>query len=410
MAVGKETFGTLYPVQGFRLGTTKAGVKKPDRRDLVVMEVAAGSTIAGVFTLNAFCAAPVHICKQHLTTTGGQATEKVFLITNTGYANAGTGEAGMRNAMAVCEQLASTAGVSVQHILPFSTGVIGEPLPVDRIVKGIPAALNALSEAGWEEAAHGIMTTDTRPKAVSVQLQLEGKTVTITGIAKGAGMIKPNMATMLGYVATDAAIGTALLQKLAKDATDISFNAITVDGDTSTNDSCILVATGQSGVAIKVEKPDNLELFQAALNDVFVQLAHAIVRDGEGATKFITVAVEQADSVEEAREVAYTVAHSPLVKTALFASDPNWGRILAAVGRADIDKLDVTGVDLYLNDVLIAQGGALAASYTEAAGAAEMQKEEIEIRIVLGRGQASANIYTTDFSYDYVKINADYRS
>lgn len=410
MAVGKETCGTLYPVKGFRLGTTKAGVKKPDRRDLVIMEAAAGSTIAGVFTLNAFCAAPVHICKDHLQQTGGQAQGNVYLITNTGYANAGTGEPGMQNAKAVCAALADKTGVSVQNTLPFSTGVIGESLPVERIVNGIPGALSALSEDGWNEAALGIMTTDTRPKGASVQLQLEGKTVTITGISKGAGMIKPNMATMLGYVATDAAIGSALLQKLVKDAADISFNAITVDGDTSTNDSCMLVATGQSGVAIKVEKPENLELFRAALNDVFVQLAHAIVRDGEGATKFITVSVEQADSVEEAREVAYTVAHSPLVKTALFASDPNWGRILAAVGRANIAALDVTKVDLYLNAVLIAQAGALAPTYTEAAGAAEMQKEEITIRIVLGRGEASANIYTTDFSYDYVKINADYRS
>jgi glutamate N-acetyltransferase/amino-acid N-acetyltransferase len=410
MAVGKDTFGTLHPVKGFRLGTTKAGVKKPDRRDLVVMEAAAGSTVAGVFTLNAFCAAPVHICKQHLEQTSGQAQEKLYLITNTGYANAGTGEPGMRNALAVCEGLAQQSGVALQSVLPFSTGVIGETLPVDRIVKGIPGALAALSEDGWSEAAHGIMTTDTRPKAVSVQLPLEGKTVTITGIAKGAGMIKPNMATMLGYVATDAAIGVALLKKLVKDAADLSFNAITIDGDTSTNDSCMLIATGQSGVAIKVEKPDNLELFAAALNDVFVQLAHAIVRDGEGATKFITVTVEQADSVEEAREVAYTVAHSPLVKTALFASDPNWGRILAAVGRANIDALDVSKVGLFLNDVLVAQAGALAPSYTEAAGAAEMQKEDIVIRIVLGRGATSANIYTTDFSYDYVKINADYRS
>lgn len=410
MAVGKETFGNLLPVKGFRLGTTKAVVKKPDRRDLVVMEAAAGSTIAGVFTLNAFCAAPVHICKDHLAQTGGQAAQKTYLITNTGYANAGTGEPGMRNALAVCDGLADAVGVPRTCVLPFSTGVIGEPLPVERIVKGIPAAVAALSEDGWHDAAHGIMTTDTRPKGVSVQLQLEGKTVTITGIAKGAGMIKPNMATMLGYVATDAAIGAPLLQKLLKEAVDLSFNAITVDGDTSTNDSCMLIATGQSGVAIKVEKPENLALFQAALNDVFVQLAHAIVRDGEGATKFITVSVEQAESLEEAREVAYTVAHSPLVKTALFASDPNWGRILAAVGRANVDALDVSKVSLYLNEVLVAQAGALAPSYTEAAGAAEMQKEDILIRIVLERGAVNACVYTTDFSYDYVKINADYRS
>lgn len=410
MAVGKETFGTLHPVKGFRLGTTQAGVKKADRRDLVVMEAAAGSSIAGVFTLNAFCAAPVHICKQHLQQIEGFCEQTTYLITNTGYANAGTGERGMQNALAVCDALAEKAGVARSQIFPFSTGVIGETLPVDRIVKGIPACLGALLENGWHDAAHGIMTTDTRPKGVSVQLHLEGKTVTITGISKGAGMIKPNMATMLGYVATDAAIAPALLQRLAKEAADESFNAITIDGDTSTNDSCMLIATGQSGVAIKLEKPDNYDTFRAALVDVFVQLAHAIVRDGEGATKFVTIAVEQAESVEEAREVAYTVAHSPLVKTALFASDPNWGRIVAAVGRADVEQLDVSKVYVYLNDVLIAEKGALAESYTEAAGAAEMAKEEITIRIALGRGQKKTKVYTIDFSYDYVKINADYRS
>lgn len=410
MAVGKETFGILHPVKGFRLGTTQAGVKKADRRDLVVMEAAAGSSVAGVFTLNAFCAAPVHICKQHLQQIEGFCEQTTYLITNTGYANAGTGERGMQNALAVCDALAEKAGVARSQIFPFSTGVIGETLPVDRIVKGIPACLGALSENGWHDAAHGIMTTDTRPKGVSVQLHLEGKTVTITGISKGAGMIKPNMATMLGYVATDAAIAPALLQRLAKEAADESFNAITIDGDTSTNDSCMLIATGQSGVAIKLEKPDNYDTFRAALVDVFVQLAHAIVRDGEGATKFVTIAVEQAESVEEAREVAYTVAHSPLVKTALFASDPNWGRIVAAVGRADVEQLDVSKVYVYLNDVLIAEKGALAESYTEAAGAAEMAKEEITIRIELGRGQKKTKVYTIDFSYDYVKINADYRS
>lgn len=410
MAVGKETFGTLHPVKGFRLGTTQAGVKKANRRDLVVMEVAAGSAIAGVFTQNAFCAAPVQICKQHLQQSEGHCPQTTYLITNTGYANAGTGERGMQLALAVCDALAQQGGVDRGQIYPFSTGVIGETLPVAPIVAGIPACLAALSEEGWREAAHGIMTTDTRPKGASVQLLLEGKTVTITGISKGAGMIKPNMATMLGYVATDAAIAPALLQRLAKEAADESFNAITIDGDTSTNDSCMLIATGQSGVAIKLEKPDNYATFRTALINLFVQLAHAIVRDGEGATKFVTVAVEQAESVEEAREVAYTVAHSPLVKTALFASDPNWGRIVAAVGRAEVDRLEVDKVRVFLNDVQIVAQGALAETYTEAAGAAEMAKEEIVIRILLGRGQQQAKIYTIDFSYDYVKINADYRS
>ena len=408
MAVGKETFGTLHPVKGFRLGTTKAGVKKADRRDLVVMAADPGSTVAGVFTQNAFCAAPVHICRRNLQ--AGVEGGAIYLITNTGYANAGTGDKGMQDALAVCNALAQQVKVDPQQVLPFSTGVIGEPLPVARIVAGMPACLEALSEGGWEEAAYGIMTTDTRPKGASIQLALEGGTVTITGIAKGAGMIKPNMATMLGYVATDAAVEPDLLQRLLKAAADISFNAITVDGDTSTNDSCMLVASGQSGVAIREDRPETLAAFSKALNALYVQLAHAIVRDGEGATKFVTVAVEQAESVDEAREVAYTVAHSPLVKTALFASDPNWGRILAAVGRANVEALDVAKVYVYLNDLLIADAGALADSYTEAAGAAEMAKEDIAIRIRLGRGEASANVYTTDFSYDYVKINADYRT
>ena len=408
MAVGKETFGTLHPVKGFRLGTTKAGVKKADRRDLVVMAADPGSTVAGVFTQNAFCAAPVHICRRNLQ--AGVEGGAIYLITNTGYANAGTGDKGMQDALAVCNALAQQVKVDPQQVLPFSTGVIGEPLPVARIVAGMPACLEALSEGGWEEAAYGIMTTDTRPKGASIQLALEGGTVTITGIAKGAGMIKPNMATMLGYVATDAAVEPDLLQRLLKAAADISFNAITVDGDTSTNDSCMLVATGQSGVVIREDRPETLAAFSKALNALYVQLAHAIVRDGEGATKFVTVAVEQAESVDEAREVAYTVAHSPLVKTALFASDPNWGRILAAVGRANVEALDVAKVYVYLNDLLIADAGALADSYTEAAGAAEMAKEDIAIRIRLGRGEASANVYTTDFSYDYVKINADYRT
>ncbi|MVF11194.1 bifunctional glutamate N-acetyltransferase/amino-acid acetyltransferase ArgJ [Ketobacter sp. MCCC 1A13808] len=410
MAVGADTFPEMHPVKGFRLGATKAGIKKPDRRDLVMMEALAGSTIAGTFTLNAFCAAPVTVCKRNLMSLGGAAQQNVFLITNTGYANAGTGTQGMANAESVCQHLAEQVSVPVNHIFPFSTGVIGEPLPVDRVVAGIPDAINRLSESGWADAAVGIMTTDTRAKGASVQLNLQGKVVTITGISKGAGMIKPNMATMLGYVATDAAVAPDLLQLLASQATQASFNSITVDSDTSTNDSCLLVATGQSGVTISESAVDDLEAFSTALQSVFLQLAHAIIRDGEGATKFVAVQVEQARSADEAREVAYTIAHSPLIKTALFACDPNWGRILAAVGRAPIPDLAVEGVSVYLNHVLIAEQGGVAASYTEAAGSAEMQKEEITIRVGLSRGDAQATIWTTDLSYDYVKINADYRS
>lgn len=410
MAVGNATFGEMHPVKGFRLGTTKANVKYADRRDLVVMEMAEGSTVAGTFTLNAFCAAPVQICKRNLATLSGALEQKGYWITNTGYANAGTGKQGMENAERVCGALAQQAAVVESQVFPFSTGVIGEHLPVEKILAGIPDCLQNLSENGWADAAHGIMTTDTRPKGASKQIEIDGKLVTITGLSKGAGMIKPNMATMLGYVATDAKISAALLQKLASGATQISFNSITVDSDTSTNDSCMLVATGQSGVEINEHDSAQFTLFKQALEAVYVALAQAIIRDGEGATKFVTIAVEQAKSVEEAREVGYTVAHSPLVKTALFASDPNWGRILAAVGRAGMDDLDVNGVSVFINDVLIAEQGAVAATYTEQAGQEVMAKEEIVIRIGLGRGAASASIWTTDFSYDYVKINADYRT
>ena len=410
MAVGKETYGVMHPVKGFRLGTTQAGVRYQNRRDLVIMEAAAGSTIAGTFTRNAFCAAPVTICKSNLAKLAGRSDKAILLVTNTGCANAGTGAPGMLNAESVCKALAERTGVAAENIFPYSTGVIGEPLPVERIVAALPACLESLSIDGWDDAAYGIMTTDTRPKGVSVQLEMAGGVVTISGLSKGAGMIKPNMATMLAYVATDAKVAPELLQQLASAATQASFNSITVDSDTSTNDCCMLVATGQSGVEVSETNSTEFEKFKSALMDVYLQLAHAIVRDGEGATKFVAVEVIEAGSVDEAREVAYTVAHSPLVKTALFASDPNWGRILAAVGRANIESLDVNGVAVSLNGVLIAEQGAVAASYTEEAGAAEMQKEEITIRVALGRGTASATIWTTDFSYDYVKINADYRS
>jgi len=409
MAVGKETFGIMHPVKGFRLGTTQALVRYSDRRDLVVMEAAAGSSIAGTFTRNAFCAAPVTLCKNNLATLAGKSEDRLLLVTNTGCANAGTGQQGMQNAQSVCQALAKLSEVGEANVFPFSTGVIGEPLPVERIIAGLPACLSGLDEDGWDDAAYGIMTTDTRPKGVSVQLQLGSETVTISGLSKGAGMIKPNMATMLAYVATDAEIEPALLQQLASEATQASFNSITVDSDTSTNDCCMLIATGKSGVRF-AENDEALARFKTALMGVYLELAHAIVRDGEGATKFVAVEVAEAANEEEAREVAYTIAHSPLVKTALFASDPNWGRILAAVGRAPIDALDVDQVAVALNGVLIAEYGSVAASYTEEAGTAEMQKEEITITVTLGRGDASAVIWTTDFSYDYVKINADYRS
>lgn len=409
MAVGKATFGEMHPVKGFKLGTTQAGVKYPDRRDLVIMEIAEGSTVAGTFTLNAFCAAPVQICKKNLSSLNGPLRQKVLFITNTGYANAGTGQQGMQNAQTVCAELASLTDVDVSHVFPYSTGVIGEPLPVDKIKAGIPVCLQGLSETGWDDAAHGIMTTDTRPKGVSIVVEIEGKPVTITGISKGAGMIKPNMATMLGYIATDAKVDTELLQALASELTQLSFNSITVDSDTSTNDCCMLVATGQSEAVI-TEQSEGYETFKQALKQVYLDLAHAIIRDGEGATKFVTVQVQQALSVEEAREVAYTIAHSPLVKTALFASDPNWGRILAAVGRANIESLNVEKVAVSINDVLIAEAGCVASSYTEQAGQEAMNKEDIQIQVSLGRGNEQATVWTTDFSYDYVKINADYRS
>ncbi len=409
MAVGPDNFPVMYPVKGFRLGVTKAQVRKPDRRDLVVMEAAVGSTLAGAFTTNAFCAAPVQVCRKHLRESAVMSASPWYLVTNTGFANAGTGVAGMDDCLSVCDSLAHLAGGAVTHVLPFSTGVIGERLPVDRVVAGLPACLANLSEDNWSEAAHGIMTTDTRPKGASLQLALGDKVVTITGIAKGAGMIRPNMATMLSYVATDAAVSAELLQVLIREAVELSFNRATVDGDTSTNDSCVIAATGQSGFVVKEGEAGYVE-FRDALFQVLVDLAQAVVKDGEGATKFVTVRVEGAMTVAEAKEVAFTVAHSPLVKTALFASDPNWGRILAAAGRAQVSDLDVEKVYLHLDEVLVAEKGGLSPQYREAQGAAVMEKEAFTIRLSLGRGEAAADIWTTDFSYDYVKINADYRS
>jgi glutamate N-acetyltransferase/amino-acid N-acetyltransferase len=406
MAVGSGQLPPLNPVAGFKIGIASAGIKKPGRLDLVVMQLAPGSNVAAVFTKNAFCAAPVQLSKQHLA-----AQSPAYLLTNTGNANAGTGEAGLANARLTCEKLAQFTSVSAQAVLPFSTGVIGEPLPVEKIANALPAALADLREDNWLQAAQGIMTTDTRPKAASVQIDLDGNCVTITGISKGAGMIKPNMATMLGYVATDAAVQREVLQQIIEKAVNRSFNRITIDGDTSTNDSCVLVATGQAkNVLIDSDLHPSYEKFYAAVEQVFIELAQSIIRDGEGATKFVTIYVQGGATENECLLVAYAVAESPLVKTALFASDPNWGRILAAIGRAGVENLDVNLISVHINNVLIAERGGRSPSYTEQKGSAAMAPEEITISIELGRGKAGTTVWTTDFSHDYVTINAEYRT
>jgi glutamate N-acetyltransferase/amino-acid N-acetyltransferase len=401
MATGNGTLPTLHPITGFKLGTASAGIKTPGRKDLVVMEIVEGSTVAGLFTQNAFCAAPVAVAKQHLASVSPK-----YLLVNTGNANAGTGEQGMTDALQSCDALAAVTSSNKEQVLPFSTGVIGEPLPMDRLIGGMPAAVAALSENGWADAAEGILTTDTRAKGASLQYGIDSK-ITITGIAKGSGMIKPNMATMLGYVATDAAVDAELLHRALRLANEKSFNRITVDSDTSTNDAVILVATGSSGVTIDEASFDQ---FVSQLKTVFIDLAQAIIRDGEGAGKFVSVVIEGALGTDEALAVAYTIAESPLVKTALAASDPNWGRILAAIGRAGVTNLDVNAVQVHLNSVLIAENGARASSYTEEAGQAAMQPEEIEIRVSLNRGQVQETVWTTDLTYEYVRINAEYRT
>ena len=400
----------LYPVAGLRLGVAEAGIRKIDRRDLTLLEVSPGATAAGVFTRNRFCAAPVHVCRSHL----ASGKDIRALVINTGIANAGTGEDGMRAANDTCQALARLLGISPDQVLPFSTGVILEPLPVDRLIAALPRCLADLKEDHWYAAAHAIMTTDTVAKAASRRVDIDGKTVTITGMAKGAGMIKPNMATMLGFVATDAGIAAPLLEQLVREAADESFNCITVDGDTSTNDSFILIATGQSGASFENESASGYAPLREAIVGVARDLAQAIVRDGEGATKFITIAVEGGKDREECRAVGYAIAHSPLVKTAFFASDPNLGRILAAIGYAPVAGLDVDRVRVWLSsvgyDVLVAEKGGRAPSYREEDGARVMREAEITIRVDLGRGPARATVYTCDLSYDYVKINADYRS
>lgn len=405
MAVGLGPLPTLHPVPGFELGIASAGIKRPGRKDVVVMRCAEGSTVAGVFTLNAFCAAPVILARKRVL---GPVR---YLLTNTGNANAGTGEPGLAAAARTCARLAELAGVDESAVLPFSTGVIGEPLPVEKIEAVLGDALADLSESNWAVAATGIMTTDTLPKGASRQFVHDGVTVTVTGISKGAGMIKPNMATMLGYIATDAKVAQGVLQDLLRDAANKSFNRITIDGDTSTNDCCMLVATGRAALPEITQASG--ELFAAlkqAVFEVCMEVAQAIVRDGEGATKFVTVQVNGGGTHQECLDVAYAVAHSPLIKTALFASDPNWGRILAAVGRAGVPNLDVSKIDVFLGDVCIASKGGRASTYTEAQGAEVMAREEIGIRIELGRGNCNETIWTTDLSHEYVKINAEYRT
>ncbi len=405
MAVGLGPLPALHPVPGFELGIASAGIKRPGRKDVVVMRCAEGSRIVGVTTINAFCAAPVLITRERL------SSEVRYLLTNTGNANAGTGADGLANARRTTQSLADLTGVSAEQILPFSTGVIGEPLPVAKIESALQAALDDLALDHWAEAATGIMTTDTLPKGASRQFAHDEVTVTVTGISKGAGMIRPNMATMLGYIATDAKVARDVLQDLVTDAANKSFNRITIDGDTSTNDCCMLIATGQAALAeITTATGELFGKLKQAVFEVFMEVAQAIVRDGEGATKFVTVQVNGGGTQQECLDVGYAVAHSPLIKTALFASDPNWGRILAAVGYAGVSNLDVSKIDVFLGEVCIASQGCRAASYTEAQGAAVMAREEITIRIELGRGACSETIWTTDLSHEYVKINAEYRT
>lgn len=405
MAVGSGTLPEFLPVAGVKLGIACAGIKKPGRKDVVVFELAPGSRVAGLFTRNQFCAAPVTLSRKHL-------AEKAprYLLINTGNANAGTGKRGMDDALACCQALAQQAGVSVAEVLPFSTGVIGEPLPVQKIVNALPEALAHTADNLWEDAASGIMTTDTRPKGASARVELGGHSVTISGISKGAGMIRPNMATMLGFIATDARIAPDALQALASELGEQSFNRITIDGDTSTNDACTLIASGQyTGPEITLDSP-HLPALRSALKQVYMDLAHAIVRDGEGATKFITICVSGAAAQQEALDVAYTLAHSPLVKTALFASDPNWGRILAAVGRAGIVDLDINALEIHLGNVCLVKDGGRAEDYSEERGQAVMDQEEITIAVDLKRGDVSETVWTCDLSHEYVTINADYRS
>jgi glutamate N-acetyltransferase/amino-acid N-acetyltransferase len=395
---------SLHPVAGVELGVAMAGVRKANRRDLLLMRLGPGSIAAGVFTQNRFCAAPVILAKRHL----AAGADIRALVVNTGNANAGTGEDGLARAAAVCDAVARSLGCATQKVLPFSTGVIMEPLPAERIIAGLPAAVADLRADNWAAAAEAIMTTDTVPKAASRRARLDAGEVTVTGIAKGAGMIRPDMATMLGFVATDAKVSQRALESLVRQAANSSFNCITVDGDTSTNDAFVVVASGASGVVAQSDA--DLKALGRAITEVASQLARAIVRDGEGATKFITIRIEGGRSVEECRRVAYAIAHSPLAKTAFFASDPNLGRILAAIGNAGIADLDASRLQLYLDDVLVAANGGRHPEYQEEMGAAVLAKPEFTVRALLGRGEAAATVWTCDLSFDYVKINAEYRT
>lgn len=408
MTTEKNISFEKFPITGIRLGTACAGIKKGnltlEHSDLVLIELAEGTQTAAVFTQNAFCAAPVSISKKHLL-----ESQPKYLLVNTGNANAGTGEQGVTDALACCNFVAEITNSQLSEVLPFSTGVIGEYLPVDKFPPAIKTAYDNLSEDNWENAANGILTTDTIIKAFTKTVNIQGQTITISGIAKGSGMIRPDMATMLAYIATNAKIEKSLLQNCLLDAVNTSFNRITVDGDTSTNDSAILMATGQSSIELK-QNSDDLAKFQQALTEICEELAKEMIRDGEGATKLITVSVTGCMSEEEANDVAYTVAHSPLVKTAFFASDPNWGRILAAVGRAGVVDFDLSKVQVALDDVYIVRNGGKADDYTEERGQAVMDKNDITIHIDLGRGSRQVKVWTCDFSYDYVRINAEYRT
>ncbi|MGL4766877.1 MAG: bifunctional glutamate N-acetyltransferase/amino-acid acetyltransferase ArgJ [Formosimonas sp.] len=395
----------LHPVAGVRLGFAQAGIRKADKKDVLVIELAQGSSVAGVFTTNAFCAAPVTLCKNHLAAHAGIRA----LVVNTGCANAGTGELGMHNAQATCAELARLLNLEATQVLPFSTGVILEHLPMDKLLAGLPVAIDNLTEDNWYNAAQAIMTTDTLPKALSRQVKIDGTTITLTGISKGAGMIKPNMATMLGYIATDVGIAQNDLSELTRQVADQSFNSITIDGDTSTNDSFIIMASGASGLVV-TRGSAAFEQFAQALQSLATELAQLIVRDGEGATKFMSITVEGAHSRAEAKQIAYSVAHSPLVKTAFYACDPNLGRILAAIGYAGVPNLDVAAIDLFLDEIHVATAGGRHPDYTEAQGQAVMNRPEITVRIVLNRGNETATVWTCDFSHEYVSINADYRS
>ncbi len=400
----------LFPVAGVRLGVAEAGIRKLARNDLTLVALAADARVAGVFTTNRFCAAPVVVCRRHLEL----GSDIRALVINTGVANAGTGEPGRQAAEQSCAAVGALLGIADRQVLPFSTGVILEPLPVERLVAGLPLCVADLQADHWHTAAHAIMTTDTVAKAASRRLEVNGRTVTITGISKGAGMIRPNMATMLACIATDAGIATPLLQELLHAAAEASFNCISVDGDTSTNDSFVLIATGQAGVEFTAAAEPGYTALREAVIAVAVELAQAIIRDGEGASKFISIAVEGGRNRHECKRIGYAIAHSPLVKTAFFASDPNLGRILAAIGYAEVDDLDVERLSVFLSgaktEILVAEKGGRAASYREEDGAAIMQEAEIGIRVALGRGVAKATVYTCDLSYDYVQINADYRS